>query len=88
MAVPTVQYDETKPAGTRKINLGDNDIRELKTQIREIIAVDHEMISTQTLATGGQHKKLTLQTQANLGTGASGAALLGMQELPRTHSLS
>ena len=79
MAVPSIQYDESKPAGSRKINLGDNDIRELKTQIREIIAVDHEMIATQTLATGGQHKQVTLQDAADIGTGATGVPILGAQ---------
>ena len=79
MGVPTTTWDETAPAGSANISQGDNRIRELKTQLREVIAVDHEMTSTQSAATGGQHKKMTLQTTSNLGTGASSASILGVQ---------
>ena len=79
MGVPTTTWDETAPAGSANISQGDNRIRELKTQLREVIAVDHEMTSIQSAATGGQHKKMTLQTTANLGTGASSASILGVQ---------
>jgi hypothetical protein len=79
MGIPGTQWDETKPAGSRSIKLGDDDIREMKTQIREIIAVDHEFISTQTAVTGGQHKQVTLQDSADLGTGATGKCFLGAQ---------
>lgn len=79
MAVPTVQYDETSPAGSDNIASGDNKIREFKTQVREIMAVDHEFTATQTASTGGQHKQVTLQEQANLGTGAVSATILGSQ---------
>ena len=59
MAIPTNSYDETKPAGTRDINLGDDDIREMKTQIREIIEVDHKMASTGQGTTWGFHNWVT-----------------------------
>jgi len=79
MAIPSTQYDENSPAGSDNISAGDDSIRLFKTQIREVIAVDHEMISTQTLATGGQHKQVTLQEQADLGTGGVSATILGSQ---------
>jgi len=69
MAVPTTVWSET----------GDNRIRELKTQVREVVAVDHEFTSTQTASTGGQHLQVTLQEQADLGTGAVDATILGNQ---------
>ena len=79
MTVPATTWSETTPAGSDNIAQGDDRIRELKAQVREIIAVDHEMTSTQSAATGGQHKQVTLQEQADLGTGAVGATILGNQ---------
>jgi len=79
MAVPTTQWDETAPAGASNISQGDDSIRLMKTQLREVIAVDHEMTSTQTASTGGQHIQVTLQEQADLGTGAVDACILGSQ---------
>lgn len=77
--IPTVSWDETNPAGTQDISLGDDRIRELKTQIREVINVDHDFPSTGQAADNGQHKQVTLQEQADLGTGAAGATILGSQ---------
>ncbi len=76
---PTVSWDETSPVGTQAISLGDDRIRELKTQLREIIDVDHDFPSSGTAADNGQHKKVTLQEQADLGTGAVSATILGSQ---------
>lgn len=79
MAVPTTSWDETSPAGSQAISLGDDRIRELKTQIREVIDVDHDFPSSGQANDVGQHKKVTLQEQADLGTGAVNATLLGSQ---------
>jgi hypothetical protein len=64
--VPTASYDETKPAGTRDVNLGDDDIRELKTQLREIIAADHSMSSSGQGATWGAHNIVRLLVQTSI----------------------
>ena len=41
MTIPTVSISETTPAGSEALNLGDNRIREYKTQNREILEVNH-----------------------------------------------
>lgn len=79
MSIPSVSINELSPAGSDNISLGDNRIREYKTQNREILEVDHEYPSSGQSATAGQHKKVTLQEQADLGTGAVGATILGSQ---------
>lgn len=79
MSVPTVSWSETTPAGSDNINAGDNRIREMKTQIREVIDVDHDFPSSGQAADVGQHKRVTLQEQADLGTGAEGVPILGAQ---------
>src|SRR3989304_10430595 len=61
--IPTVSYDETKPAGTRDINLGDDDIREFKTQLREILAQDHKIESSGQGSTWGFHNLVTFLVQ-------------------------
>jgi len=71
--------DLSKPAGLRSIKLGDNDIRELKTQFQQILDVDHDVPTTAYASDVGQHKKVTLQEQANLGTGVVGTTILGNQ---------
>ena len=78
MAIPSVNWDETKPAGTRDINLGDNDIREFKTQIRQIVEVDHEIASSGSGDDWGKHKILTLLIQAALTT-VAGAGRMGVK---------
>lgn len=79
MTVPTTSWDENSPAGSQEINLGDNRIRELKTQLREVIGVDHDFPSSGQAADVGQHLQVTLQEQADLGTGAVNATILGSQ---------
>lgn len=76
---PTEAWAETSPAGSDQINAGDNRIRQMKTQIREIIGVDHDFPSSGQAADNGQHLRVTLQEQADLGTGAVGTTLLGNQ---------
>jgi hypothetical protein len=77
--VPTVSWSESTPAGSDNASAGDDRIRELKTQVREIINVDHDFPSSGQAADNGQHKQVTLQEQADLGTGAVGATILGSQ---------
>ena len=77
--IPTTSWSETSPAGGDNLSAGDNRIREMKTQIREVIDVDHDFPSSGQAADVGQHKKVTLQEQADLGTGAVGATILGSQ---------
>ncbi len=77
--VPTEDWDETVPAGSDNINLGDNKIRQLKTQVREVINVDHDFPSSGKASDVGQHKRCTLQEQADLGTGSEGVPIFGAQ---------
>jgi hypothetical protein len=77
--IPSQSWSEVSPAGSDNVSAGDNRIREMKTQIREVIDVDHDFPSSGQAADVGQHKKVTLQEQANLGTGAVNATILGSQ---------
>lgn len=79
MTIPTVALDETSPAGSQAISLGDNRIREFKTQVREIMGVDHKYESSGQDADMGKHNQISLLEQADLGTGAVGKTLLGSQ---------
>lgn len=64
MAVPTTAWDETSPAGGQSRGLGDDRIREMKTQIREVIEVDHEMASSGNSVKTGYHNKVTFIEQS------------------------
>ncbi len=79
MTIPTTGLSETTPAGSEALNLGDNRIREYKTQNREILEVNHVYPSSGQDADAGKHKKVSLIEQADLGTGASGKPILGAQ---------
>lgn len=79
MTVPTASWSESTPAGSRAASLGDNDIREMKTQIREVIDVDHKFESSGQHADNGCHDQVTLLEKADIGTGAVGKTKLGSQ---------
>jgi len=79
MAVPTTSWDETSPAGSDALNNGDNRMREMKTQVREVIDVDHKFASSGSDADNGCHDQVTLLEKADLGTGAVGKTILGSQ---------
>lgn len=79
MATPTTGWDETSPAGSDALNAGDNRIREMKTQIREVVDVDHKFASSGSDADNGCHDQVTLLEKADLGTGAVGKTILGSQ---------
>lgn len=57
--VPTVSHNEGTPGGSDYIRDGDDRIIEFKTQVREIIAVDHKMDSSGQGTTWGMHKMAT-----------------------------
>jgi hypothetical protein len=60
--IPTVAWDETSPADTQLRSLGDDRIREMKVQIREILSIDH-IIDYPTHNQGdtwGYHNKATI----------------------------
>lgn len=79
MTIPTTSWSETSPAGSDALNQGDNRIRELKTQIREVIDVDHQFNSSGQDAANGKHNKCSFIEAADIGTGASGLPILGAQ---------
>lgn len=77
--LPNTSWDETAPAGSDALNAGDNRIREMKTQIREVMDVDHVYPSSGQSADAGCHDQVTLLEKADLGTGAVGKTILGSQ---------
>jgi hypothetical protein len=79
MAIPTVALNETTPAGSSYVREGDNRIIEYKTQVREILEIDHYFPSSGQNAACGRHKQMTLIEAADIGTGASGVPILGAQ---------
>ena len=81
MTVPTTSWSESSPAGSDNISLGDNRIKEMKTQLREVIGVDHDFPSSGQADDNGQHLRVTLQEQEDIGTGAVGTAILGSQTI-------
>lgn len=81
MSVPTVSLDENSPAGSDSISLGDNRIREYKTQNREVLEIDHNYPSSGQDADAGKHKKVSLIEQADIGSGATGKPILGAQTI-------
>jgi len=51
----------------------------MKTQLREVVALDHVMVSNGSSADGGKHKQITLVESADVGAGTTGYAALGAQ---------
>ncbi len=73
-------HDETSPAGSRAISLGDDDIRDFKYEIRERLATDHKFSADETgITTIGYHQRCTFIEAADIGTGATGLPILGAQ---------
>jgi len=81
MTVPTTSWDENSPAGSQSILLGDNRIREMKTQVREVIDADHKFESSGTDADNGKHNQVSLIEAADIGSGAEGLPILGAQTI-------
>lgn len=64
----TTTWDETAPAATANISEGDDRIRELKTQVREVLAMDHVMSATASSTdtpSDGYHNKVTFCEQGS-----------------------
>lgn len=65
-ALSTAVWDESKPSGTRDVNLGDDDIREFKGQVRERMDVDHNTPADETgIDNIGAHKAIHMLVQAD-----------------------
>lgn len=60
MATPTQSWDEGSPSGIQAISLLGERLREIKTQFREIFAIDHIMSSSGSGNSWGYHNKVTL----------------------------
>lgn len=73
---PTISWDETNPADSASRSEGDDRIRELKTQLREVIAVDHVISSSGNGADWGRHNKVTFKVQTSAPTEAADCILL------------
>ncbi len=70
-------WDETIPAGSRNISLGDDDIRELKRALRERLATDHHFLDDETGSTTvGYHDKVTFIEQASDPTAVTDTGML------------
>jgi hypothetical protein len=79
--IPSTSWNESSPAGSDLMSTIDNRARELKTQIREVVGVDHDFPSSGQATDNGQHLRVTLQEQADLGSGAVGTTILGSQTI-------
>ena len=70
-------WDEAKPAGSRALSLGDDDIREFKSAIRERLATDHKFASDETgITTIGYHTKATLIDSASNQAAVTGCGVV------------
>ena len=81
MTVPTTSWDENSPAGSQSILLGDNRIREMKTQVREVVDIDHKFDSSGQDADMGKHNQVSLIESADIGSGEEGLPILGAQTI-------
>lgn len=70
-------WDPSKPAGTRDLSLGDDDIREFKRAIQERLNEDHVHPSDETgFTTVGYHRKTTLIKQGSNATAVTDTYIL------------
>jgi hypothetical protein len=60
---PTTAWDETAPAATDDATDGDDKIREMKTQVREVIGRQHQMASSGADTDGGEHLLIAFQSK-------------------------
>lgn len=79
--IPSTSWDETAPSGSQAISLGDDRIRELKTQIREVIDVDHDFPSSGQATDNGQHKKVTLQNGTTVSAGLADTGIIHSEDV-------
>jgi hypothetical protein len=84
MATPTVAWDETAPADTDNRYAGEAEIREFKTQVRELMNVDHQMDyvygTSQQDTDWGWHKKLSLRSKQSTPTAKTDSMILYSQK--------
>jgi hypothetical protein len=79
MSIPATAWNEASPAGSDNLSAGDNRIREMKTQIREVVDVDHKFDSSGQDADMGKHNQVSFIEAADIGSGAEGLPILGAQ---------
>lgn len=73
----TETWDVSKPAGSRDLSLGDDDIREFKRAIDERLNEDHYKPNDETgVTTVGYHRKCTLVVQGSNATAVTNAYIL------------
>lgn len=76
MTIPSTAWAENRPLGTEQGLTLDDYIREMKTQLRETIAINHKMLSTGVHADTGKHQIVELLLQTGAQTGTAGEAKL------------
>jgi len=76
-----VEWDEANPGPGSPFSQGDNRIREVKTQIREIFEEDHNMDSNGSGDEWGYHDQVTLMEQTDYPTVVSGAGMFFTKEV-------
>lgn len=76
MTIPTVAWNESNPAGTASAGQGDDRIREFKTQVREVVGVDHQFNSSGSDADNGKHTVLHILDNTSDPTVDTGAVEL------------
>jgi len=85
MSIPSVALNEDSPAGSAFVRGGDDRIREFKTQVREILTIDHFFPSSGQSDACGRHKRITLIEATDIGAipgtwvGTESTAILGAQ---------
>lgn len=82
MAIPWTGWNEIVPENTEAFSLGDDRIRELKLQMRDLISVDHYMpTSSGQSSDWGRHNMVTLLEQASNPDTVSTAYILFTKEV-------
>ena len=73
----TNTWDETAPAGSRALSLGDDDIRQLKLDLRERLAIDHKLVQNEAgVITIGYHLPLHLIDNTSNPAAVAGTGVL------------
>ena len=78
---PTVAWDEILPAAESSFILGDNRLREVKKQFREVFEEDHTMLSSGNGDAWGFHHQVTLLQQSAYPTPVASAGIFFTREV-------
>lgn len=78
---PTLAWDETDPAGDTAISLGDDAIRDMKTQVREVLGTDHIFEYVGQAENWGYHRQVTFNEQSGNPTAVAGCVILFTKEV-------